>query len=202
MPENFLKINRYFALTLYCNTIAQSNNAFSILGFSLAAKSPCFDLFIHWLIKQIRNTYRNHFQGHTKIALLIFFSFVLLFSPFLLISHIFFILSLRRRKRNKNTPPPITARRYRPARKSGVVHLETIDEDFTVPQRRLRATPPTTDSFREVSRGLGVASRAMYQLSRVGQGSQLEQARRARSNMEPSLESFEFDDWMESIVSD
>ncbi|XP_073235245.1 uncharacterized protein [Porites lutea] len=105
----------------------------------------------------------------------------------------------RRRKRNKNALPPITPRRYRPARKSGVVHLETIDEDFTVPQRRLRATPPTTDSFREVSRGLGVASRAMYQLSRVGQGSQLEQARRARYNMEPSLEYLEFDDWMESI---
>ena len=25
-------------------------------------KSPCFDLFIHWLIKQITNTYRNHFS--------------------------------------------------------------------------------------------------------------------------------------------
>ena len=32
-PENFLEINRYFALTSYCNTIGQSNNAFSILGF-------------------------------------------------------------------------------------------------------------------------------------------------------------------------
>ena len=30
MPENFLEINRYFALTSYCNTIGQSNNAFSI----------------------------------------------------------------------------------------------------------------------------------------------------------------------------
>ena len=28
MPENFLEINRYFALTSYCNTIAQWNNAF------------------------------------------------------------------------------------------------------------------------------------------------------------------------------
>ena len=54
MPENFLKINRYFALTSYCNTTGQSNNAFSILGFSLAGKrkSLCFDPFIHWLIKQ------------------------------------------------------------------------------------------------------------------------------------------------------
>ena len=33
MPENFLEINRYFALTSYYNTIGQSNNAFSILGF-------------------------------------------------------------------------------------------------------------------------------------------------------------------------
>ena len=54
MPENFLKINRYFTLTSYCNTIGQSNNAFSILGSSLAGKrkSLCFDPFIHWLIKQ------------------------------------------------------------------------------------------------------------------------------------------------------
>ena len=32
-PENFLEINRYFALTSYCNTIGQSNYAFSISGF-------------------------------------------------------------------------------------------------------------------------------------------------------------------------
>ena len=38
MPENFLEINQYFALTSYCNTIGQSNNDFSILGFSLAGK--------------------------------------------------------------------------------------------------------------------------------------------------------------------
>ena len=30
MPENFLEINRYFALTSYCNTNDQSNNALSI----------------------------------------------------------------------------------------------------------------------------------------------------------------------------
>ena len=52
-PKNFLELNQYFALTSYCNTIAQSNNAFSILGFfGGKTKSPCFDLFIHWLIKQ------------------------------------------------------------------------------------------------------------------------------------------------------
>ena len=38
MLENFLEINRYFALTTYCNTIGQSNNAISLLGFSLAGK--------------------------------------------------------------------------------------------------------------------------------------------------------------------
>ena len=30
--------------------------------FGGKTKRPCFDLFIHWLIKQIRNTYRNHFS--------------------------------------------------------------------------------------------------------------------------------------------
>ena len=29
-------------------------------------KSPCFDLFIHWLIKQITNTYQNHFSRSYK----------------------------------------------------------------------------------------------------------------------------------------
>ena len=62
MPKNFLEINRYFALTSYSNTIGQSNNAVSFLGFSLAGKRrDHVDLFIHWLIKQITNTYRNHF---------------------------------------------------------------------------------------------------------------------------------------------
>ena len=37
-PRDFLEINRYFALTSYCNTTGQSKNAFSILGFSLAGK--------------------------------------------------------------------------------------------------------------------------------------------------------------------
>ena len=40
-----------------------SNNGFSILRvfFGGKTKSPCFDPLIHWLIKQIKNTYRNHF---------------------------------------------------------------------------------------------------------------------------------------------
>ena len=40
-PKNFLEI----ALTSYCNTIGQSNNAFSILGFSLAGKRGVRVLF-------------------------------------------------------------------------------------------------------------------------------------------------------------
>ena len=61
-PKNFLEINRYFALTSYCNTIGQSNNAFSILGFSLAGKRRGHVLIFHWLIKQIMNTCRKHFS--------------------------------------------------------------------------------------------------------------------------------------------
>ena len=39
--KNFLEI----ALTSYCNTIGQANNAFSILGFSLAGKRRAHVLF-------------------------------------------------------------------------------------------------------------------------------------------------------------
>ena len=45
-PKNFLEINRYFALTSYCDTIGQSNNAFSILGFSLAGKRRVYVLIL------------------------------------------------------------------------------------------------------------------------------------------------------------
>ena len=65
-PKNFLKLNQYFALTSYCNTTGQSNNAFSILGFFLAGKRRVHVLIRfhhrHWLIKQITNPYRNHFS--------------------------------------------------------------------------------------------------------------------------------------------
>ena len=64
LPENFLEINGYFALTLYCNTIGQSNNAFSILGFSLAGKRRVH-VFIFSSIglwNRRPNTYRNHFS--------------------------------------------------------------------------------------------------------------------------------------------
>ena len=57
---------------MYCNTIGQSNNAFAILGYFFGAKTkrPCFDLFIHWLIKQTTNTYETIFHGHTQITLM------------------------------------------------------------------------------------------------------------------------------------
>lgn len=96
----------------------------------------------------------------------------------------------------------VRPQRYRPVRKSGVVHLETIDEDFTVPNRRMRARPPSSASFREVTRGLGAANRAMEQLSRVGQQqSQSTQARRPRDNLEPTYDNLVFDDLLENIVS-
>ena len=46
MPENFLEINRYFALTSNYDTIGQSNHAFSILEFSLAGKRRFWELSI------------------------------------------------------------------------------------------------------------------------------------------------------------
>ena len=55
MPENFLEINQYFALTSYCNTIGQSNNAFSILGFSLAGKRTGHFLSFHPLADKTNN---------------------------------------------------------------------------------------------------------------------------------------------------
>ena len=68
-PRNVLEINPYFALTSCCNTIDQSNNAFLIFNrvfFCRKMKSPRFDLFIHWLIKQMTNTYRNYFSRSYK----------------------------------------------------------------------------------------------------------------------------------------
>lgn len=92
--------------------------------------------------------------------------------------------------------------KYRPVRKSGAVFLETIDEDFTVPTRRLRATPISSASFREVTSGLGAANRAMEQLSGVGrQQSQAAQGRSPRVHLEPTYDNLEFDDLLENIVS-
>ena len=65
VPENSLEINRYFALTSYCNTIGQSYNAFSILGFSLAGKRTGYVL----IFSSITNTYWNHFSRSYEIGL-------------------------------------------------------------------------------------------------------------------------------------
>ena len=54
-PKNSLEINRYLALTSYCNTIGQSNNALSIFGFSM------FWSF-HPLADKTNNEYRNHYS--------------------------------------------------------------------------------------------------------------------------------------------
>ena len=56
-PENSLEINRYFAFTSYCNTIVQSNNAFSILGFSLSGKRRGHVWSFHSLADK---TYNEH----------------------------------------------------------------------------------------------------------------------------------------------
>ena len=60
LPENILEI----ALTSYCNTIGQLIEQCLLhirVFFGGKTKSLCFDLFMHWLIKQITNTYQNHF---------------------------------------------------------------------------------------------------------------------------------------------
>lgn len=111
-------------------------------------------------------------------------------------------LSRRRQDVDSDLNRSARSKKYRPPRKSGVVHFETIDEDFTVPVRRLRALPPSSASFREVNSGLGAANRAMEQLSRVGQKQpQSRQPRRLRDNLEPTYDNFVFDDFVENIVS-
>ena len=54
MPNYFLEITYFLALMSYCDTIDQSNTAFSVLGFSLKKKTKksCVDLFTDWLLKK------------------------------------------------------------------------------------------------------------------------------------------------------
>ena len=67
--KNFLEVNRSLALTvtLQLDWLIEQCLLHIRVFFGGKTRSPCFDLFIHWLIKQIRITYRS-FQGHTKIA--------------------------------------------------------------------------------------------------------------------------------------
>ena len=80
MLESFPKLNRYFPLTAYCNTIIDwpiEQSLFHIRVFvGGKTKSSCFlhALFIHWLIKQITNTYPNHFsrscENHSSVIMM------------------------------------------------------------------------------------------------------------------------------------
>lgn len=113
------------------------------------------------------------------------------------------IICYCRRRRDEDVPEdsPLTPSKYRPTRKSRALYIETIDEDFTIPPRRLRATPPSA-SFREVASGLGAANLAMEQLSRVGQQqSKAAQARSTRQNLKPSGDNLVFDDFLENVKS-
>ena len=86
MPNYFLEITYFLALMSYCDTIDQSNTAFSVLGFSLKKKTKksCVDLFTDWLIKEIVSTNWNHFsrscENHSNVFykcwLLVHLSFI------------------------------------------------------------------------------------------------------------------------------
>ena len=66
-PKNFLEINRYFDWRHTVTRLANRTLPFPVrVFFGGKTESPCFDLFIHWLIKQITNTYRNHFLRSCK----------------------------------------------------------------------------------------------------------------------------------------
>ena len=63
MPENFLEINinRFEVILQHDWSIEQCLLHIGVF-FGGKTKSPFFNLFIHWLIKQITNTHRNHFS--------------------------------------------------------------------------------------------------------------------------------------------
>ena len=60
MHANFLEINRYFALTSYSNTIGQSNNTFSKVGFSLRENEESMFWSFHPLADKTNN--QHHFS--------------------------------------------------------------------------------------------------------------------------------------------
>ena len=64
MLENFLEINpilRFDVILQHDLPSKQCHLHIRIL-FGRKTKRPCFEFFIHWLIKQVTNTYRNHFS--------------------------------------------------------------------------------------------------------------------------------------------
>ena len=71
MPDNFLEISRYLAWRHTAEhdwPIEQCLLPIKVFE----TKSPSFDLFNHWLIKQIRNTFKKHFsrshENHSIIS--------------------------------------------------------------------------------------------------------------------------------------
>ena len=60
MPEE-LSRNRFDVILQHDWSIEQCLLHIRVF-FGGKTKSPCFVLFTHWLIKQITNTYRNHFS--------------------------------------------------------------------------------------------------------------------------------------------
>ena len=77
IPKNFLEINRYFALMSYCNTIGQSNYAFSILGFLWRENEETMFWSFHPLADKTNNehlqrsrSYENHsiWKVHARAA--------------------------------------------------------------------------------------------------------------------------------------
>ena len=69
MPENFLEINGYFALTSYCKTIGQSNNAFSILGFFPLFNHPSY---ISWPFRYEEECSRSGKNAKENFTFLLF----------------------------------------------------------------------------------------------------------------------------------
>ena len=73
MAENFLEINRYFALFILQHDWPIEQCLLHVrVFFGGKTKRPRFDLFIHWLIKQITNTYRNQFSLYYFKSSLVF----------------------------------------------------------------------------------------------------------------------------------
>ena len=87
LPENFLEINQYFALTPYCshcNTIGQLNNVFTILGISWRENEESMFWSFHPLADKTSNKHLpkplfkvirkslyqlpNRMRGHGKTA--------------------------------------------------------------------------------------------------------------------------------------
>ena len=72
--------------------------------FGGKTKSPCFDLFIHWLIKQITNTYWNHFsrsyENRSMYVVVIFLSQVI-FTFFLCFNFISSITIPKKKRKTK-----------------------------------------------------------------------------------------------------